>query len=151
MSDDEFDDDVIIDLRDFELEEKLKKQKEKHFKHIKFSFIFFIVGILLMPSLYAIQNCNEGLISFDGGCYNCDGVLYKRVNGNIVCIKCIEGFEYDLQGGCIQKEMPMDKDVGTLLDKISSKISPENPLLGFIILLLLLIIIVNRLFKKGFK
>ena len=143
--------DIIIDLRDFELEEKLKKQKEKQFQNIKFSFIFLVIGMLVMPILYAFPDCNEGLKYFDGNCYDCDGILYQRVNGNIVCIKCAEGFEYDLQGGCKPKELPQERDVGTFLDKISSKISPENPLIGFIILFILLIIIVSRLFKKKFR
>lgn len=112
--------------------------------------IIIPILIILFPLAYA-NPCNDDLMFFDNGCYECDGILYKQENGNVVCVKCSSGFEYDLKGGCKSIEMPPETDVGSILDTISTRISPDNPLLGTIVIFSFIVIVSRYAYKRWFK
>lgn len=113
--------------------------------------LIIMLGMLAVLSLSALAApCLNGLTYFDNGCYDCDGILYKRVGGEIVCITCVEGFEYS-NGGCVPIQPPQEKDAGIVLDNLSTKISPENPFLGFILILLLIAFAYHYLYRRLLK
>lgn len=111
-----------------------------------------LFGMLIIYSLsVAATPCANGLTYFDNGCYDCDGILYKKVGGNIVCITCVEGFEYNGNGGCIPSQPPQEKNAGIVLDSISSRISPENPFLGFVVVLFAIFLAYKYFYKRWLK
>ena len=99
-------------------------------------------------------SCSEGNQYFDGACYPCsDGALARRTDGSVVCVKCNQGFESDGVGGCKLKKSNTQFG-NSLLENIdfwSAKISPENPLIGFVIVIFLLIISGYYLLEGKFK
>lgn len=108
--------------------------------------LFLVIFVILISSVYA--QCNDGLKYFEGGCYSCDGYLYKK-EGNIACINCDESSYYDGNGNCKLKQSPSEqRSFGTYLDYLSTKVSPDNPLLGFILVLIVISFIAHYLYKK---
>lgn len=82
-------------------------------------------------------SCSEGNQYFEGACYPCplNGVLFRRIDGSVGCIVCEEGAEYDGNGGCRKILAPQNKTGFNALE-LSSKLSPQNPYVGFALLLI---------------
>ena len=76
--------------------------------------------------------CSKGNQYFEGACYpfSEDGILFRRIDGTIGCVKCDEGAEYDGKGGCKKIVTPINK-TGFNAMELGSKITPKNPYVGF--------------------
>lgn len=77
-------------------------------------------------------SCTEGNQYFEGACYPCpiNGVLYRKPDRTIACVICDVGAEYDGNGGCKKIVTPINK-TGFDVMELGSKISPQNPHVGF--------------------
>lgn len=82
-------------------------------------------------------SCSEGNQYFEGACYPCpiNGVLFRRTDGSVGCVVCDEGAEYDDNGGCKKILTPQNKTGFNPLE-LGSKLSPQNPYVGFALLLI---------------
>lgn len=93
--------------------------------------------------------CSEGNQYFEGACYPCSegGVLFRKPNGQIGCVKCDGGAEYDGAGGCKKIVTPINKTSFNAIE-IGSKLSPKNPYVGFALLLIPLIALLYWLYTR---
>lgn len=92
-------------------------------------------GTTVFASQRSSNLCLEGFGYFEGKCYSCSGTLSKNAQGNVVCTVCKAGFE-SKDGKCspMALKLPYQSKVNLWIDSTSEKISPETPLLGFLII-----------------
>ena len=86
---------------------------------------------LLIPDIQEQQCLSQGYMFFQDNCYNCGGKL-ANLKGTIVCLQCKQGFKLDENNVCVQSFQQRVQTTLNPIDKLARKISPNNPLLGFL-------------------
>ena len=111
--------------------------------------LLILIAIFIFSITYVYAQCSADMQYFEGACYQCDGNMHKKPDGQVSCIKC-DAYSYYENGKCILQQSAISNPsyFGQYLDRISTKISPNNPFLGLLIILIVIIVTFKYMYNR---